>query len=58
MIEATSTEAGERQPVTIRTLLRMVRAGQRFACLTCYDATTARWLERSGVHVSKGQRCR
>ncbi len=51
MIEATSTEAGERQPVTIRTLLRMVRAGQRFACLTCYDATTARWLERSGVHV-------
>ena len=29
----------------------MARAGQRFACLTCYDATTARWLERSGIHV-------
>lgn len=28
-------------------------AGQSapFACLTCYDATTARWLERAGVHV-------
>src|SRR5690606_12218387 len=22
-----------------------------FSCLTCYDATTARWLERAGVHV-------
>ncbi len=51
MIDATTTEAGERQPVTIRTLARMTRAGQRFACLTCYDATTARWLERAGVHV-------
>ena len=25
--------------------------GQPFACLTCYDATTARLLERAGVHV-------
>lgn len=29
----------------------MVRDGEPFACLTCYDATTARWLERAGVHV-------
>lgn len=29
----------------------MARDGQPFACLTCYDATTARWLERAGVHV-------
>lgn len=29
----------------------MAQAGEKFACLTCYDATTARWLERSGVHV-------
>ena len=29
----------------------MVEAGEKFACLTCYDATTARWLERAGVHV-------
>jgi len=33
-------------PVTLRDLARKARAGERFACLTCYDATTARWLER------------
>ncbi len=37
--------------VTLRTLRRMAAAGTPFACLTCYDATTARWLERAGVHV-------
>lgn len=29
----------------------MARRGEKFAALTCYDATTARWLERAGVHV-------
>ena len=29
----------------------MVRDGEPFACLTCYDATTARWLEKAGVHL-------
>lgn len=29
----------------------MARDGHPFACLTCYDATSARWLERAGVHV-------
>lgn len=29
----------------------MVKEGRPFSCLTCYDATTARWLERGGVHV-------
>lgn len=29
----------------------MAQAGEKFACLTCYDATTARWLERAGVPV-------
>lgn len=29
----------------------MMKAGEAFACLTCYDATSARWLERAGVHV-------
>lgn len=38
-------------PITIRTLRRMARAGEPFACLTCYDATTARWLAAGGVHV-------
>lgn len=38
-------------PVTIRTIREMVERGEAFACLTCYDATTARWLERAGVPV-------
>jgi 3-methyl-2-oxobutanoate hydroxymethyltransferase len=38
-------------PVTIRTLQRWRREGTKFACLTCYDATTARWLEKAGVPV-------
>lgn len=29
----------------------MAKENHPFACLTCYDATTARWLERAGVHV-------
>lgn len=39
------------EPVTIRTLRRMAKQGTAFACLTCYDATTARWLQRAGVPV-------
>lgn len=35
--------------MTIRTLQRCRERGERFACLTCYDATTARWLQRAGV---------
>ncbi|MDG1899016.1 MAG: 3-methyl-2-oxobutanoate hydroxymethyltransferase [Phycisphaerales bacterium] len=34
---------------TLQTLRRFVRDGDTFACLTCYDATTARWLQRAGV---------
>ncbi len=41
----------QREAVTLRTLSAMAQAGEPFACLTCYDATTARWLERAGVHV-------
>jgi len=29
----------------------MKHRGEAFACLACYDATTARWLERAGVPV-------
>ena len=29
----------------------MAALEEPFACLTCYDATTARWLERAGLHV-------
>lgn len=44
-----SNRAAEK--VTIRTLRKMVREAKPFACLTCYDATTARWLARAGVPV-------
>lgn len=37
--------------ITLPTLARMAKAGEPFACLTCYDATTAKWLARGGVHV-------
>lgn len=37
--------------ITLRTLQRCRERGERFACLTCYDATTARWLARAGVPV-------
>ncbi|MCK4873322.1 MAG: 3-methyl-2-oxobutanoate hydroxymethyltransferase [Phycisphaerales bacterium] len=37
--------------ITIRTLGQMRKRGERFACLTCYDATTAKWLEQAGVHL-------
>ena len=37
------------RPITINTIRRRVARGEKFAALTCYDATTARWLERAGV---------
>lgn len=37
------------EPATLRSIRRMADGGTPFACLTCYDATTARWLERAGV---------
>ena len=37
--------------ITIKTLRQLQARHQPFACLTCYDATTARWLQRAGVHV-------
>ncbi|MEM1423874.1 MAG: 3-methyl-2-oxobutanoate hydroxymethyltransferase [Planctomycetota bacterium] len=40
-----------RPAVTLKTLRRMAESAEPFACLTCYDATTARWLEAAGVHV-------
>jgi 3-methyl-2-oxobutanoate hydroxymethyltransferase len=38
-------------PLTIRSIYKMMRSGQRISCLTCYDATTARWLEQSGIEL-------
>jgi len=39
------------RPVTLRTIQKYVERGEKFACLTCYDATTARWLQKAGVPV-------
>lgn len=39
------------KPVTLRTIARWVRQKEKFACLTAYDATTARWLHRAGIPV-------
>lgn len=36
-------------PVTWRHLQRWARQRVPIPCLTCYDATTARWLQRAGV---------
>ena len=41
--------ARETSPTTLRTIRDWVKANQRFAMLTCYDATTASWLWRAGV---------
>ena len=37
--------------VTLATLRRQIRRGKKFAMLTCYDATTARWLAKGGVQT-------
>jgi 3-methyl-2-oxobutanoate hydroxymethyltransferase len=39
------------KPVTLKTIRKFVERNEKFSCLTCYDATTARWLERAGVPV-------
>jgi len=49
--DGNGAEVRLREAVTLKTLRRMVSRGEKFACLAAYDATTARWLERGGVHV-------
>ncbi|MEM7623304.1 MAG: 3-methyl-2-oxobutanoate hydroxymethyltransferase [Planctomycetota bacterium] len=48
---STRPDTGDRPPVTLRTIARMAKANEKFACLTAYDYTTAKWLERAGVHA-------
>lgn len=38
-------------PVTLSTLRQLKKSKQKFACLTCYDASFARILEECGVEV-------
>ncbi len=42
-----AAQAGHR--ITLRDLRQWAAQGTKFAMLTCYDATTARWLWRAGV---------
>lgn len=35
--------------VTLRTLRKWSKEGSKWACLTCYDATTARWMANAGL---------
>lgn len=39
------------KPVTLHTLRELKRAGERFSCLTCYDASFAAVMARAGVEV-------
>ena len=47
----TNETAAERKPVTITTLARMKQQGEKFACLTAYDASFAALLDGNGVEV-------
>ena len=47
----TPDTAAPPRPVTLRDLRHRAMAGRKFAMLTCYDATTARWLFRGGLDV-------
>ena len=48
-VQKSPPEPPVRKPVTLRTIAKFAKQGEKFACLTCYDVTTARWLERAGV---------
>ena len=37
------------RPVTLRTLRKWSKANEKWAMLTCYDATTARWMAEAGL---------
>jgi 3-methyl-2-oxobutanoate hydroxymethyltransferase len=46
-----STTFPQQPRVTLRTIRRWMKAGEPFAMLTCYDATTAGWLWRGGIRT-------
>lgn len=49
--DADDAATNDRPAVTMRELRRRVRGGEKIPMLTCYDATTARWLYRGGLDV-------
>jgi 3-methyl-2-oxobutanoate hydroxymethyltransferase len=36
-------------PVTLRTIRKWSKSNSKWSCLTCYDATTARWMAEAGL---------
>ena len=46
-----SPQQGGEKPVTVRTLKRMKKNGEKIASLTAYDYPTARLAEEAGIHV-------
>lgn len=46
-----ATPSNEDKRITLKTLRRWVESSQRFAMLTCYDATTAKLFWQAGVKV-------
>lgn len=46
-----AARGSSRPRLTLSTLARMAREGEAFACMTCYDYSTARYLSAGGVHV-------
>lgn len=47
--DKTDTDRSPDRRITLRDWRKWAEAGQHFAMLTCYDATTAKWLWRGGV---------
>lgn len=43
--------SNKEEPVTLRTLKKWSMADRKWACLTCYDALTARWMSNAGLPV-------
>jgi 3-methyl-2-oxobutanoate hydroxymethyltransferase len=49
--QPTTATKHDAKPVTVATLARMKQQGERFACLTAYDASFAALLDANGVEV-------
>ena len=48
-MNSTATTAGERKPVTLHRLRRMLADGEKIAMLMAYDASFARLADQAGV---------
>ncbi|MCH2147640.1 MAG: 3-methyl-2-oxobutanoate hydroxymethyltransferase, partial [Phycisphaerales bacterium] len=44
-----ATPHSKERKVTLRSIQKWSRANEKWACLTCYDATTARLMAKAGI---------